>query len=74
MAINNLLNVNSQCYIKVHFRQIETNNLSLENLGRVLGRNPSGLTKLATRLEIKSMHNEIVSKKLNEIRQWLSTV
>ena len=64
----------SQARALLAFLVRETNNLSLENLGRFLGRNPSGLTKLATRLEIKSMHSEVVSKKLNEIRHWLSTV
>jgi len=50
----------------------ETNNVSLESLGKFLGRDPSGLTKLANRFEIKCTQNEAISEKLKEMRYWLS--
>ena len=50
----------------------ETNNLSLESLGKFLRRDPSGLTRLASRFEEKCMYNDALSEKLKEMRVWLS--
>lgn len=50
----------------------EINYLSLENLGQLLKRDPSGLTKLANRLEIKAFKDLQIAKDLQEIRLWLS--
>lgn len=62
----------SQARAILAFLVRETNLLSLENLGKFLGRDPSGLTKLANRFEIKSTQNEVTSEKLKEMRYWLS--
>jgi chromosomal replication initiation ATPase DnaA len=62
----------SQARALLAFLVRETNNLSLESLGVFLGRDPSGLTKLANRFEIKSTQNEVTSEKLKEMRCWLS--
>lgn len=52
----------------------ETDCFSLVELGQFLGRDPSGLTKLATRLEIKSKSCKEISTKLKEMRCWLSSI
>lgn len=62
----------SQARALLAFLVRETNNLSLESLGEFLRRDSSGLTKLANRFEIKSTQNEVTSKKLKEMRCWLS--
>lgn len=49
----------------------EIDDLSLENLGQLLGREPSGLTKLATRLEIKSTRDATIARNILEMRCWL---
>jgi len=51
----------------------ETNGLSLEQLGKFLNRDPSGLTKLANRLEIKCSTNPFVAKQVQELRDWMAT-
>ena len=50
----------------------EIDNLSLESLGQFLGRDPSGLSKLADRLEIKSSKDASIAKNILEMRQWLT--
>lgn len=50
-------------------RQID--NLSFENLGEFLGRDPSGLTKLANRLEIKMINDAAIAKNVLKLRQLL---
>ena len=62
----------SQVRALLAFLVRETNNLSLESLGKFLGRDPSGLSKMAHRFEIKSTQNEVTSEKLKEMRCWLS--
>jgi hypothetical protein len=49
----------------------EIDELSLENLGHLLGRDLSGLTKLANRLEIKRTQDEEVERNILEMRRWL---
>jgi putative transposase len=62
----------SQARALLAFFVRETNNLTFVNLGVFLGRDPSGLTRLANRFEIKCTQNELTSKKLEEMRCWLS--
>lgn len=50
-------------------RQID--NLSFETLGEFLGRDPSGLTKLANRLEIKMVNNKAIAENVLQLRQTL---
>jgi chromosomal replication initiation ATPase DnaA len=50
-------------------REIE--GLSLEQLGKFLVRDPSSLTKLANRLKIKSDKNPLVTKQIQEMREWI---
>lgn len=45
--------------------------LSLEQLGRFLSRDPSGLTKLANRLKDKSNKDPLVAKQIEEMRNWI---
>jgi len=47
----------------------ETDGLSLEYLGKLLDRDPSGLTKLANRLKNKCNIDPLVAKQVQEIRQ-----
>ncbi len=51
----------------------ENHNCSLEALGQFLKRHPSGLTKLANRLDMKSIEKTDIAKELQEIRQKLLT-
>lgn len=62
----------SQARALLAFLVREEKGLSLENLGQFLGRDPSGLTKLANRFEIKCSQNGAFQEKLKEIRCWLS--
>ena len=49
----------------------EIDGLSLEQLGKFLERDPSGLSKLANRLEIKSYHDSLIAKQIQEMREWI---
>jgi hypothetical protein len=49
-------------------------NLSIENVGAYLGRDPSGLAKLATRLESKSACEPKIAIKIQAIYDFLSDV
>lgn len=46
----------------------ENENLSLENLAKLLGRDPSGLSKLANRLESKCMKFPSIAAEINDLR------
>jgi REP element-mobilizing transposase RayT len=50
----------------------ETDTISLEKLGKHIGKDASGLTKLANRLQIKSTHDPIIAKQIKEGRDWLA--
>lgn len=49
----------------------EYEGLSLESLAKLRGRDASGLTKLANRLEIKSTQDEILAQQVTEMCRWL---
>ena len=49
----------------------ESDHLSLADLGKLLRRDPSGLTKLANRLEVKSISDADTKNRLQEIRDWI---
>jgi len=49
----------------------ESKHLSLVDLGKLLRRDPSGLTKLANRLELKSASDADIRSQLQEIRDWM---
>ena len=49
----------------------ESKHLSLVDLGKLLRRDPSGLTKLANRLELKSASDADIRSQLQEIRDWI---
>lgn len=49
----------------------ETEGLSLEQLGKFLNRNPSGLTKLANRLIAKSTKDLLIAKQIQDMREWI---
>ena len=61
----------SQARAILAFLVREMKNLSLESLGQFLNRDASGLTKLASRLEIKITTNTQSAKDLQAMRQWL---
>ena len=52
----------------------EIDHLSLKSLGELLGRDASGLTALANRLEIKISKDLLAAKNLEQIRLWLKTL
>lgn len=49
----------------------EIDGLSLEQLGKFLDRDPSGLTKLANRLKTKCNKDPLVAKQVEEMREWI---
>ena len=49
----------------------ELDGLSLENLGMVLNREASGLSKLAARLEIKCKKSEIIANEVHKLQQLI---
>lgn len=50
-------------------REIE--GLTLEQLGKFMSRDPSGLSKLANRLQIKSYNDSILANQIQEMRKWI---
>ena len=50
-------------------REIE--GLSIEKLGHVLKREASGLSKLAIRLEEKSLISDVIARDIKEMRNWI---
>jgi len=51
----------------------ESNNFTLESLGKILNRDPSGLAKLANRLQEKSSHCISLQNTLKTLRAYIST-
>ena len=49
----------------------ETDNLSIEELAVFLNRDPSGLSKLATRLEKKYFELPTFATEIGELRKWI---
>jgi len=49
----------------------ELDGISLEQLGKFLDRDPSGLTKLANRLKTRCSVDPLVAKQVQELRDWI---
>ena len=61
----------SQARALLAFFVREIDNLSLTGLGKLLKRDPSGLTALANRLESKISEDPLISNYVNQVREWL---
>lgn len=46
---------------------------SLEELAQFLGRDASGLSKLATRLEMRSLTSDTISSSIKELQSWINS-
>jgi hypothetical protein len=49
----------------------ETEHISFASLAKILGRDPSTLTQLASRFEIKAISNTTAAKNVEDMRRWL---
>jgi len=49
----------------------ELDGISLEQLGKFLNRDPSGLTNLANQLMTKCSKDSLVAKQVQELRDWI---
>ena len=49
----------------------EIDGLSLEQLGKLLDRDPSGLTKLANRLKTKCTKDPLAEEQVQKMREWI---
>lgn len=49
----------------------ETEHISFASLAKILGRDPSTLTQLASRFEIKASSSSTAAKNVEDMRRWL---
>ena len=59
----------ARAILALFVREIE--NLSIEELGAFLGRDPSGLSKLANRLERKCAQSPTLGAEIDNLRKWI---